>query len=65
MAFEVGSEEGYTTLGGNRADVSQRVTNIYRREGGEWKIVHHHSDFSPAVTDALNKARAMAAQTRT
>jgi ketosteroid isomerase-like protein len=25
-----------------------RVTHLYRREGGEWKIVHEHSDFQPA-----------------
>jgi ketosteroid isomerase-like protein len=24
-----------------------RVTHIYRRENGEWKIVHRHGDYFP------------------
>ncbi|HYU19986.1 MAG TPA: nuclear transport factor 2 family protein [Chloroflexota bacterium] len=32
-----------------------RVTNIYRREGGEWKMVHHHTDVSPAMNDLLSR----------
>ena len=25
-----------------------RLTHLYRREGGEWKVVHEHSDFQAA-----------------
>ena len=25
-----------------------RITHIYRREKGEWKVVHEHSNFEPA-----------------
>jgi ketosteroid isomerase-like protein len=25
-----------------------RLTHLYRREDGEWKVVHEHSDFQPA-----------------
>jgi len=25
-----------------------RLTHLYRREAGEWKVVHEHSDFQPA-----------------
>jgi hypothetical protein len=32
-----------------------RVTNIYQKEGGTWKIVHHHSDLSPAMVEVLKK----------
>jgi ketosteroid isomerase-like protein len=24
-----------------------RVTHVYRREAGEWKIVHRHGDYVP------------------
>ncbi len=24
-----------------------RITHVYRREGGEWKVVHEHSNFEP------------------
>ena len=56
LAYEVGVEEGEVTLAGERiAFGSQRVTNIYRREGAEWKIVHHHSDPSPAMNDLISR----------
>jgi ketosteroid isomerase-like protein len=54
MAYEVGTEQGQAKLGGRQVSVEQRVTNVYRREGGKWKIVHHHADFSPAMRDILS-----------
>ena len=30
-----------------------RVTHIYRREDGEWKIVHRHGDSAPADDSPL------------
>lgn len=55
MAYEVGVEEGQLTLAGEQIAVNHRVTNIYRREDGEWKIVHHHADISPAMLDVLSR----------
>jgi ketosteroid isomerase-like protein len=55
LAYEVGVEEGEITLAGERVAFNERVTNIYRREDGEWKIVHHHSDPSPAMNDLLSR----------
>ena len=55
LAYEVGTEAGEATLAGEQVSFSQRVTNIYRREGGEWKIIHHHSDVSPAMADVLSR----------
>ncbi|HJP66285.1 MAG TPA: nuclear transport factor 2 family protein [Actinomycetota bacterium] len=26
-----------------------RITHVYRREGGEWKVVHEHSNFEPVT----------------
>jgi len=55
LAYEVGIEEGEVTLAGERIPLKHRVTNIYRREGGEWKMVHHHTDSSPAMQDLLSR----------
>ena len=30
------------------AETAVRSTHVYRREGGEWKIVHRHGDNPPA-----------------
>ena len=30
--------------GGPEAPISARVTHVYRRENGEWMIVHRHAD---------------------
>ncbi|MBT8401904.1 MAG: nuclear transport factor 2 family protein [Rhodothermia bacterium] len=53
MAYEVGNEKGGFTLAGETIAIDQRVTNVYRREGEDWKIVHHHTDLSPAMVDLL------------
>jgi len=56
LAYETGTEKGHFKLGGH--DVSgfeNRVTNIYEREGGSWKVVHHHVDLSPAMVDVLRQ----------
>jgi ketosteroid isomerase-like protein len=29
------------------------VTNVYRREADGWKMIHHHTDLSPAMLDVL------------
>jgi ketosteroid isomerase-like protein len=55
VAYTVGTEHGQAKVGGDTVGVDWRVTNIYRREGGEWKIVHHHTDVSPAVVEALDR----------
>ncbi len=49
LAYELGIERGETTLAGESITIEQRVTNIYRLEAGEWKIVHHHTDVSLAM----------------
>ena len=60
MACETGTEKGYLSLAGLRASIDQRVTNVYRREGGTWKMIHHHTDLSPAMMDVLAKLPAKA-----
>jgi ketosteroid isomerase-like protein len=60
MAYEVGSERGSMTLGGSKLAIDHRVTNVYRRGAGGWKIVHHHTDVSPemvAVAQRLQRRK--------
>ncbi|MEK7214994.1 MAG: nuclear transport factor 2 family protein [Chloroflexota bacterium] len=55
MAYELGTERGEFTLAGQQVKIEQRVTNIYRKEAGGWKIVHHHTDLSPEMLDLLKR----------
>jgi ketosteroid isomerase-like protein len=55
LAYELGSERGQAKFAGQQISLDHRVTNIYRREAGNWKIVHHHTDVSPAMLDVLNR----------
>jgi ketosteroid isomerase-like protein len=55
LAYELGYERGKATLAGEHVAIDHRVTNIYRREAGSWKIVHHHTDLSPAMLDLLKR----------
>jgi len=58
LAYEVGIESGQATIAGERLAIEQRVTNVYRRENGTWRMVHHHSDISPAMVDMLRRLQA-------
>jgi ketosteroid isomerase-like protein len=57
-AYELGVERGQLTLAGQQVTIDHRVTNIYRREAGAWKIVHHHTDTAPAMVDVLKRLKA-------
>lgn len=58
MAYESGTEKGHITMAGDKVDFEHRVTNVYRRHEGTWKIVHHHADLSPAMIEILGKLQA-------
>jgi len=55
VAYELGVEQGECKLGGHSVAFRHRVTNIYRREAAGWRMIHHHSDTSPAMLDVLAK----------
>ena len=55
MAYEIGIENAGFTIAGQKVTDQVRVTNIYQKEGGTWKIVHHHTDLSPAMVEILHK----------
>jgi ketosteroid isomerase-like protein len=61
LAYEVGIEYGQVLLAGEKVTIEHRVTNIYKKEGGAWKMVHHHTDISPAMIDVLRRLQAKAA----
>jgi ketosteroid isomerase-like protein len=48
LAYTVGFERGPVSVdGGPEREMTIRVTHIYRRIHGEWKLVHRHADFPP------------------
>ena len=57
FAYEVGVESAEFRLGGEKVGGQIRVTNIYQREAGAWRITHHHADIAPAMVEALNRLR--------
>ena len=47
-AYTVGFERGEVTVDdGPARTMTIRVTHIYRRFGGAWRLVHRHADFPP------------------
>ncbi|MDX6324818.1 MAG: hypothetical protein QOK15_1172 [Nocardioidaceae bacterium] len=48
LAYVVGYERASSSIeGGAREKLSLRITQVYRREDGEWKLVHRHADPGP------------------
>ena len=49
LAYTVGYEHSEVSRDGGPVEPNTlRVTHVYRRENGEWKIVHRHGDGLPA-----------------
>ena len=48
LAYTVGYEIDDVVLDGATTRQRLRVTQIYRRENGEWRLIHRHGDFAPA-----------------
>ena len=48
LAYTVGFERSHVSIdGGPPGDMTLRVTHIYRRIDGDWRLVHRHADFPP------------------
>ena len=47
MAYTVGYEHNEVVVDGEKRMYTLRATHVYRREDGEWRIVHRHADFPP------------------
>ena len=52
-AYTLGTEHGQGSIGDQTVRIEWRATNGYRRESDGWKMVHHHTDVSPAMVEAL------------
>ena len=63
LAYEVGTERGQATMAGQTVTFDHRVTNVYRRVAGGWKIVHHHADISPEMQELLSRLQSQQRQT--
>jgi ketosteroid isomerase-like protein len=44
MAFTAGLEHTSTSVEGRPRSYTLRVTQVYRREDGEWRVAHRHGD---------------------
>jgi ketosteroid isomerase-like protein len=54
VAYEVGIEYGQFKLASQQVNIEHRVTNIYQRQGGVWKMIHHHTDTAPAMIEIVS-----------
>lgn len=60
LAYTVGYEHNRVRVEGQPRTYTLRVTHVYRREDGQWRIVHRHADIPPA-DDNLGADRSSAA----
>ena len=51
MAFTAGYERTEASINGERRRFVLRVTQVYRREDGEWKVAHRHGDPAESTTE--------------
>lgn len=47
LAYTVGYEHNRVKVDGQSRTYTLRVTHVYRREDGQWRIVHRHGDVPP------------------
>lgn len=47
LAYTVGYERNRVKVDGQPRTYTLRVTHAYRREDGQWRIVHRHADVPP------------------
>ncbi len=56
VAYTLGVEQIDATVGEKTVKSEFRATNLYRREGDTWKMVHHHTDADAPTQQALGIA---------
>ena len=63
LAYTVGYEHNRVKVDGQPRSYTLRVTHVYRREDGQWRIVHRHADFPPAADQPIAFPPSAAADT--
>jgi ketosteroid isomerase-like protein len=53
LAYTVGYERNRVKVDGQPRTYTLRVTHVYRREDGQWRIVHRHGDVPPAEDGSI------------
>ena len=53
LAYTVGYERNRVSVDGVPTSYTLRVTHVYRREHGQWRIVHRHGDRPPTGRAAV------------
>jgi ketosteroid isomerase-like protein len=56
VAYTLDVEHVDAKAGGRDIYSEVHATNIYRREGNAWKMVHHHADADRGIQEALGLA---------
>jgi ketosteroid isomerase-like protein len=62
LAYTVGFEHKTVVLEGKLTTYTLRVTQVYRREDGVWKVVHRHGDHVAHNTDHQDTAGRQSAE---
>jgi ketosteroid isomerase-like protein len=44
VAFTAGVEHTSASMNGEPRSYTQRATQVYRREDGQWRVAHRHAD---------------------
>jgi ketosteroid isomerase-like protein len=56
LAYIVGIERTTASIGGAAPQpYSLRVTTIFRRENGQWKVIHRHADPEPDTAETADQ----------
>ena len=53
LAYTVGYEHNRVKVNGVPRTYTLRVTHVYRRMDGQWRIVHRHGDVPPATDGTI------------
>ena len=53
LAYELCTESASMTLAGEQFSLEGQATNVYRKENGEWKVVHHHADLHAEFAEMI------------